>query len=736
MRRQDAEHIQPPLFSARLLPGFPGSKGEKVIILNYQEALSYINNFTWSASRPGLERTEELLRRAGRPDEHLRFVHVAGTNGKGSTAAMIASILQQAGYRTGLYISPHLSDFRERMSVNGVRITEEELASLTSFLAPLADAMADHPSQFELSTVLALCHFYQQLCDIVVLEVGMGGLLDSTNVIEHPEVCLITNIGYDHTAFLGNTLASIARNKAGILKSGASACCYDMRESAPEAMREIEERAAALDIPLVTADFHQLAPLEESGSEKRISINHGKTRALSAEGASPSAGENKHFAVTAPSDGERKKEAVKDRLHGQDFIYKERPFHISLMGKHQLKNAALAIEAIEALRKRGFVIAEEALQKGLSLARWPARLELLSEDPIFLLDGGHNGQGAAAVASFIRETFPPIPPATFPDKKDGKTSAIRRGILLLSLLADKDIDAVLSRLLPLSSGVVCLTPESDRALPAEDLAKRIRETNSSIPVLTAEDAADAIRRSLQLAREQAKRVSDAGRIPVIAFGSLYSAGMLRSTFPAALRSYYRRTGIEAREALHPKERAEKSRRIAERIAASPAFQEAHTVMLYSAVRAEADLFPLLNLPEAQGKVFVYPHTLEDHQMIAVRCGSPWETPSDWSKGKYGIMEPVIRTDGSNIVRPSEIDLILCPLTAFDAQANRIGMGAGYYDRFLEKSGAASRRAPENAKKRPHLIGVAFSCQRAPRIPAESWDIPMDAVYTEDAVYRP
>ena len=194
--------------------------------MTVQEALTYIHSVCWKGSVPGLERTQELLERMGNPEKSLRFVHIAGTNGKGSTAAMTASILRQAGYTTGLYTSPYILRFHERMQVNGVEISDEELADVTEFVRPHAEAMADHPTEFELVSCIAFEYFKRKGCDIVVLEVGMGGELDSTNVIDTPEVAVITNIGLDHTEYLGDTLEKVASAKAGIIKAGGTAVLY------------------------------------------------------------------------------------------------------------------------------------------------------------------------------------------------------------------------------------------------------------------------------------------------------------------------------------------------------------------------------------------------------------------------------------------------------------------------------------------------------------------------------
>ena len=194
--------------------------------MNASQAIEYIHSVCWKGSIPGLGRTQTLLAKMGNPEKKLKFVHIAGTNGKGSTAAMTASILQKAGYRAGLYTSPYIYRFHERMQVNGVEISDEDLAAVTEYVKPLADSMEESPTEFELVSCIAFEYFCRQKCDIVVLEVGMGGALDSTNVIEVPEVAVITNIGLDHTEYLGDTVEKIALTKSGIFKEGGHAVVY------------------------------------------------------------------------------------------------------------------------------------------------------------------------------------------------------------------------------------------------------------------------------------------------------------------------------------------------------------------------------------------------------------------------------------------------------------------------------------------------------------------------------
>ena len=290
-----------------------------------QEAVDYINAHNWSQWRLGLGRITELLGRLGDPQNELRFVHIAGSNGKGSTCAMIERILREAGYRTGLFPSPYIEDFRERIQVCGEYISEEDLCEITEIVKKEADAMEDHPSQFELVTAIGMIYFCRQKCDIVVLEVGLGGEFDATNVIKAPEVAVITHIGLEHTEYLGDTLAKIARTKAGIIKTGSDVVLY---ENDPEVMEVVEEVCRERCCPLHIAGFSRIEPLESS-LEGQTFVLHG----ADAEGmADP---------------GEK--------------------LRLSLLGEYQLHNAVTALTVIEVLRERG---------DARALRRWrdPSRL--------------------------------------------------------------------------------------------------------------------------------------------------------------------------------------------------------------------------------------------------------------------------------------------------------------------------------------------------------------------------
>ena len=418
--------------------------------MTYQEALAYIDGVRWYGSKPGLERTEVLLDKLGNPQKDLKYIHVAGTNGKGSCAAMTASVLKAAGYRVGLFTSPYLFRFTERMQINGREIPEDILAALVAEIQPLADAMEDHPTEFELMTAAALLWYQRERCDLVVLEVGMGGRYDATNIIDAPEAAVIMNIGLDHTAILGDTVEQIAGEKAGIIKKGSDVVLYQQQESVQAVVRaKCEAEGAALHI----ADFTQIRP---------------------------------EF----------------DSLDGQVFSYKGDAYAIPLLGDHQLRNAAVVIELAQVLRRRGWHIAQEDLEHGLYAVSWPARFELVHEEPCVIVDGGHNPQCARAVADNLLRYFPE-----------------QRRILLVGVLADKDYPALFEILNEAADAYVCVTPDSERALSAEDLAEHLHRFGK--PVTVCGDMREGLDAALAQAGPEGM---------VCAVGSLYMAGELRACF--------------------------------------------------------------------------------------------------------------------------------------------------------------------------------------------------------------
>lgn len=320
--------------------------------MTLDEALHYIHAVCWKGSMPGLERISALLDKMEHPERACKYVHVTGTNGKGSTCAMLASMLQKAGYKTGLYTSPYIVRFNERIQINGEQIADADICRLTEQIKPLADSIFEQPTEFEMVTALAFAYFAEQKCDIVVTEVGMGGEFDATNVIPAPEVAIVCNIGLDHTEVLGDTLEKIAATKAGIIKAGCDAVIY--RES-PSVEAVFEDRCRKLNVPLHRADFDALHPVSHS-------------------------------------------------LAGQVFDWgRFEALQLPLLGAHQLHNAAVALTAATVLQQRGWKLTDADIRAGLESVQWPGRFELLRREPLFIADGGHNPQCIEALTGNIQE---------------------------------------------------------------------------------------------------------------------------------------------------------------------------------------------------------------------------------------------------------------------------------------------------------------------------------------------
>ena len=412
--------------------------------MNYTEALEYIHGISWTFCKPGLERISELCERLGHPEKELKFIHIAGTNGKGSTSAMLDSVLRAAGYRTGLYTSPYIRTFNERMRVCGENISESELAKITTYVRPIADAMTDKPTEFELITAIALEYFRRAKCDVVIFEAGMGGRLDSTNVIEKSLLSVITGIALDHVAFLGDTVEKIAAEKAGIIKEGCPVLFGGEDESA---YAVISARAREMSSEIYRTD--------------RLAI-----------------------------------ELKSSTLEGTVFDYKEyKDMRISLLGSYQPLNAATVLSAVDILRSNGMKIDDSAIREGLLSARWQARFEIISRDPLVIFDGAHNAEGIAAAVQSIKTYFC--------DKKV---------YVLSGVLSDKDYHAIAKDISSVASRAFTMTPENPRALSGEDYAAVLRENGVFAT------AYGSIEEALLAARESAK----ADGVPLVCLGSLYT----------------------------------------------------------------------------------------------------------------------------------------------------------------------------------------------------------------------
>lgn len=323
--------------------------------MSYEETLNFIHSVQWRGSKLGLSRTRELLEKLGNPEKKLKFVHIAGTNGKGSTAACVESVLRCSGYKTGLYTSPFIRRFNERIQVCGEMISDEELENVVDRIKPFAEAMEDKPTEFEIITAVAMLYFAEKECDIVVLEVGLGGEMDSTNVIDTPEAAVITAIGLDHTRELGETIADIAKAKAGIIKQGSDVIVYGEND---EAEKVFWEKCEKMGANLYKPDF------------STIKLNG--------------------FNLTSCT---------------FDFG-KYKNIVLPLAGTYQPKNAALAIKTLEVLAKKGYNITENDIVQGLGGVKWPGRFELLCLSPVFILDGAHNPHGILATADSLKRHFP------------------------------------------------------------------------------------------------------------------------------------------------------------------------------------------------------------------------------------------------------------------------------------------------------------------------------------------
>ena len=323
--------------------------------MTYEEALQYFEQTDLRGSYLGLEEISKVLDRLGNPEKQLKFVHIAGTNGKGSTATLVESCLRKAGYRVGLYTSPHLIRYNERFKVDGEEISDELLASATERVKEVVDTLEKAPTQFELMTCVGFCCFLEAGCDIVVLEVGLGGRSDTTNVIPVPEAAVITRIGLEHTEILGDTLEKITAEKAGIIKEGGTVVLGD---PTPEVLGVTTEICQKHHAELLLSDPAEAKPISRS-------------------------------------------------MEGQTFAWKQySEICLSLLGSHQLQNGCTALLTIEALRGKDWKISDEAVLEGFRTAVWPGRFECVSKNPTVIIDGGHNQQCAEAIADALNEYFP------------------------------------------------------------------------------------------------------------------------------------------------------------------------------------------------------------------------------------------------------------------------------------------------------------------------------------------
>lgn len=418
--------------------------------MNYKEARVYLDEVSKYGSVLGLESMRELLHRLGDPQNELKFIHISGTNGKGSVLAYLSTILSGAGYRTGRYISPTLFSYRERIQVDGEYIEKESLACHVTAIAAAAEDMQKaglpSPTVFEIETALAFLYFKEKRCDIVTLEVGCGGLLDATNVITTTLMEVIASISMDHTDLLGDTLAKIAAQKAGIIKPDTMVVSAQQKS---EAAQVIEDTCKEQHCTLQMVD------------ESKIS--------------------NVHYGA-----------------EGQTFSYKTwENVAISLAGSYQIKNAALALEGVEALRKLGYALSDQQVREGLLHTAWRGRFTTLRRDPTVIIDGAHNPAAALELKESLERYFP------------GKTL-----YFVMGMFKDKDYAQVIDLTAPLARHIITVeTPDNPRAMPARELAEAVGKVNPSVE--WADSVAHGVEKALAMAGKE-----DA----VIVFGSLSFLG--------------------------------------------------------------------------------------------------------------------------------------------------------------------------------------------------------------------
>lgn len=376
--------------------------------LTYEEVLDQIEHQRRFGNRPGAEVSALMLEKLGRPQQNMSVIHIAGTNGKGSVSAFLCSILKEAGIRTGMFTSPHLVDFRERICVDGQMISREEVTKLGNML--LEEDFGTVPTMFDYCLAMALLYYRDRQCQAAVIETGLGGRLDSTNAIGVPEVTVVTKIGYDHMAVLGDTLDKIASEKAGIIKKGTKLVLESQKKDAMDVLLETAEKEAVTEIKI--ADMHDVTECRYENGRQYFSYQKYKN------------------------------------------------LEMAMLGVHQYENAAAAILAAEIFLKDREISDEKAeyyIREGIKKTRWEGRMEILSREPFFMVDGAHNGNGVAALAESLRTLFPG-----------------EKFHFVMGVMADKNYEEMIEELLPLALDFKTVTVESERALAAQELSEKIR----------------------------------------------------------------------------------------------------------------------------------------------------------------------------------------------------------------------------------------------------------------------
>ena len=408
--------------------------------MDYKESLKYIEETHKFGIRLGLDNLSKLLELLGNPQDKLNIIHVAGTNGKGSTCSFISSILKECGYKVGLYTSPYLETFTERLRKNGENIPEEDVARIVTLIREKIEQMVSegysYPTEFEIVTTMAFYYYCEQEVDFVALEVGLGGRYDATNIIKKSDISVITSISLDHVGILGDTVAKIAYEKGGIIKENGVAVVYDQSDEAKDVIKDICKEKNAKYIEVKFDDI----------KVKQSDINS---------------------------------QVYDCSIMGQRYENLE----IQLIGDHQINNSMLALSTIEVLKElKNLNLNEEDIRKGLLNTRWPGRIEKIMDKPTFIIDGAHNEDGARSLAKAIEKNF------------KGK-----KATLLIGMLEDKDIDGVLEILMPYFNKVITTTPDNDRAINCETLKEKISKYVDDVVAIS--NIEDAVNYTLKNAKE-------------------------------------------------------------------------------------------------------------------------------------------------------------------------------------------------------------------------------------------
>jgi len=441
--------------------------------MNYDEAIAYIKNTAKFGSKLGLERTEKILELLGNPHKKLKCIHIAGTNGKGSTTAMVTKILVEAGYSVGSYISPFIEEFEERMQINNKNITKGDLSDIITEVSKAVEKVVElgysNPTEFEIITCAGFLYFYKNNVDFVVVEVGIGGRLDSTNVIT-PILSIITSISLDHTQILGDTLDKIAYEKAGIIKEGIPVVMFPQQKQSEEVIERVcrERNCKLIKVPQNSSLYLGKENLQQVAITSMEGTVYTSNKAITQK---------------------MKIQTEKD----------EYTIELALLGKHQLLNCSVAVHAIEELIGQGVKINKDNILMGLRNVKWPARLEVMNRKPLVVIDGAHNIDGIEKLTESIDMYF-----------------SYNKIILILGILADKQVEEMIKTIVPKVSRVITVTPHSDRAELSEELKVQVEKYTTNCEAI--ENYEEAYEKALNYCEEEDL---------LLVSGSLYMVGDMR-----------------------------------------------------------------------------------------------------------------------------------------------------------------------------------------------------------------